>query len=294
MHSPNEDYAYVPSEHPPLPPHDTSNGTGEPHAACDVYGQNSTKAQEDRKEYQDRQQRQQAEVEARQFAQPTGPVYYHQAPSQPQTGDTVAAIAEGEVVFARPVDMALPPVPNGLVVTPDEDTFQVLSYSVINIVCVVVNVIIFGSCALSLMSEANVFAIIVGAIAVVMAGVMLYMTRDVRLVFDKVHRQLRVEERRLIAHCCAPKPIISAPFSELHGAGFDGIIGAPGELYIDVHATRLSIAPRLYNTEAQMFNEVFPWRLYVAQCRGLTVEEMDIAMTLMELARIRINSSQRG
>lgn len=254
-----------------------SNGVGENDAASlekpggySVYGQNQSLAEQDRQLYQERLEAEEPQPTADGFG--GGPA------------GIGATVAEGQVIGVDDHHGAWNGSPAGLIVGDTEDIFVVLPYSRLNALCIVINFVIAAVCFSTNNGRADILTLIIGIIATVMGFVMLWMTRSVRLVFNRYDEHLRVEERRLIRLCCGPVVALQARFDELDGAGYDALIGTPGDLYLEVAGTRVCIGHRLYETRAQMMLEVMPWRTYIAGLRGLTPQEFEVAMMLRHVA----------
>jgi len=240
-----------------------------------VYGQNQSLAEQDRHQYE----------EARRAADEYDGVAAGVQPSVMTRGnDLGVTVAEGQVVGVTDADGRWTDHPLRLMLGDTEDRYIVVPYSRLNGLCIIVNIIIAAVCFGANREGTDVLTLIVGAVAAVMAVVMLWMTRQVQLVFNRADNHFRVEERRLLRFCCGPALPFEAPFDDLCGAGFDGTIGSPGDLYIDVANTHIAIGHRLYETRVQMMAEVMPWRAYIAGLRGMSPQEFEVAMMLRHVA----------
>jgi hypothetical protein len=244
-----------------------------------AYGQNAAAAQQDRRQYAEyagtlQMPQPQVDMAAHGYSPAEGLV----------VNDRLPAITTGVTTSM----LNLPHSPSGLRIGLHRDRFSIVNYSVINIICLCVNVLVFGSCIASLVSGVRWYTVLVAVLALVMTAILLHITREINLVFDKDNLEVRLEERRLYRRCCDPIVTLQEPFSALHGAGFDGGVCTPGELFIDVGTVRLALCSRYYRTESQMFGEVYSWKLYVAQRRGLTLEQLELARAFLEFASVAL------
>jgi hypothetical protein len=88
------------------------------------------------------------------------------------------------------------------------------------------------------------------------------------LVFNHDTRTASINRKRLFQHFADPQPVTVVPYTDLGEAGYTGSPGVQGELYIELGTTRLILARRFYQTQAQILSELEPWRRYLEQKRG--------------------------
>lgn len=191
--------------------------------------------------------------------------------------------------IARAADTRWLMPPPGLYVSPEYDMYVIVPFGKVNLAWIIVQVgvIIIASVMVSRNGpDFPTVALLVLAGAFLVAA--LFFTRTSRLVFDHDRDEARIEERRLIQFCCEPSVSFAAPYDALQDVVFEGVArpeAGPAELYIAVMGDhRIPLGGRQYETETQMLGDVMPWRAYIARLRGLDLEDMAIAITLLRAA----------
>jgi hypothetical protein len=246
-----------------------------------VYGQNSARAASDRQYYYNAHQQQQQNVAPGVRSPPPGQQY--QPYGTPQSAQPISYSSSspyGDYDDRAPVVVAVaadvPPSPPGLicVANRNHDYYPILSFSSVNIACMVINWIICVSCFLSLSGGFSWVPLVIGVLAFALAVFLMYATKQVRMVFDRTTHAVRVTQRRLLQFCLTPRAEIRAPFQSLYDVGFVGVVGTPGEMYIDLGSTRFVFATRTFSSDTQIFQAVHPWRAYIAQLRGVALHQL--------------------